>query len=77
VKLKPKYIIIDWTSNVCFGAKEFDSFDDAEAFLSETLGDDYESDRQDYYIESGVEIQSARYLDPLDPRSGLKSRGAK
>jgi hypothetical protein len=71
-----KYIIIDWASNVCFNATEFASFDDAEDFLSETLGDDYETDRGEYYIESGLKIDSTRYLDLFDPRSGLKARGA-
>lgn len=43
------WIIQDWAGNLMdFGA--FKSFDDAEEFLSEKLGDDYETDRQEYYI---------------------------
>lgn len=44
-----KYIIKDWAGNLMnFGS--FDSWDDAEEFLSIRLGDDYETDRQEYYI---------------------------
>lgn len=46
---KKVWIIKDWIGNVCFRGKEFDSFDDAEDFLCETLGDDYEEDRGEYY----------------------------
>ena len=45
-----KFIIKDWASNVCFEEKEFETFYDAEDFLSEKLGDDYEEDRGEYYI---------------------------
>ena len=44
-------IIKDWAGNVCFFGKEFTDFDDAESFLCEKLGNDYETDRQEYYIE--------------------------
>lgn len=71
-----KYTIIDWTSKVCFNGQEFETFDDAESFLSETLGDDYELDRCEFYIETNESIQETRYLEPNDPRSGMK-RGAK
>jgi hypothetical protein len=45
------YLITDWAGNVCFKGKGFSSFDAAEEFLSEQLGDDYETDRQEYSIE--------------------------
>lgn len=44
------WIIQDWTGKRCFGGFEFESFDDAEAWLADKLGDDYEEDRQEYYI---------------------------
>lgn len=44
------WIIIDWTGRLMnFG--RFKSFDDAEEFLCEKLNDDYETDRQEYFIE--------------------------
>jgi uncharacterized protein (UPF0128 family) len=46
-----KFIILDWAGNECFGGREFKSFDAAESFLSKKLGDDYETDRQEYEIE--------------------------
>jgi hypothetical protein len=46
----PIYIIQDWAGNICFDGSYFSTFDDAEAFLSERLGDTYETDRQEYFI---------------------------
>lgn len=66
-----RFIIIDWMSNVCFGGISFDSFDDAEDWLTEKLGDDYETDRQEYYI-TDAPVREARYLDPK--RIGLVTR---
>jgi hypothetical protein len=45
-----EFKIFDWAGNSPFGEKLFRSFDDAEEFLSEFLGDQYETDRQEYYI---------------------------
>lgn len=45
------WIIKDWAGNECFDGETFKSFDAAEEFLSEQLGDDYEEDRQEYEIE--------------------------
>lgn len=45
-----KWIIKDWAGNVCFPKWQFSSFDDAEYFLTEQLGEDYETDRQEYCI---------------------------
>lgn len=44
------WIIKDWAGNVMFDAREWENFDDAEAFLSEFLGDNYKTDRQEYEI---------------------------
>ena len=48
------WIIKDWIDNtVCFGL-DFQTFDDAEAFLSDFievwLGEDYDENRQEYFI---------------------------
>jgi hypothetical protein len=45
-----KFNISDWAGNICFDAKEFIDFDDAESFLCEVLDENYESDRGEYYI---------------------------
>lgn len=62
-----KFIIQDWAGNICFHAREFDSFDDAEEFLCEKLDGDYETDREEYYIMPN-ETRESKYLDPKDPR---------
>ena len=52
--MKMKYFIQDWAGH--YIAKkdgvptEFESWEDAEEFLSELLGDNYEIDRGEYYI---------------------------
>jgi len=66
-----KWIIQDWAGNVCFGGKDFNSFDDAEEWLSVKLGDEYETDREEYEIVKGGS-RDANYLDPKDPRGGKK-----
>lgn len=48
--MKTKWMIIDWANNEIFKGKLFDSFEDAEDFLSEFLGDSYEENRGEYYI---------------------------
>lgn len=68
---KPRWRISDWAGNVCFDGKVFKSFEDAEEFLSEFLGDDYEESRQEYEIAECA-VRQDNYLDPLDPRKGLK-----
>lgn len=45
------YIIKDWAGNICFGGVVFPSFEDAEEFLSIKLGNEYDTDRQEYEIE--------------------------
>lgn len=50
ISLIEPYVIKDWAGNLMdFG--RFKSFDDAEEFLTIRLGDNYETDRQEYYIE--------------------------
>lgn len=67
-----KWIIIDWMSNICFNGVEFDSFDDGEEFLCEELGDNYEIDRQEYYVVEKGEIRDGRYLEANDIRNRKK-----
>jgi len=66
-----KWHIIDWAGNSVFGGDTFDSFDDAEEFLSVKLGDDYETDRGEYDVVQG-KTTDKKYLDPKDPRAGKK-----
>ena len=47
--MKP-WLIVDWTNKIMFDSISFKSFDDAEAWLSEVLSDDYDTDREEYYI---------------------------
>lgn len=50
---KQIWIIEDWAGNrMRFNGEqsEFDSFEDAEDVLVMVLGDDYESDRGEYYV---------------------------
>jgi len=42
--------IRDWANNICFKGITFNNADDAEEYLLEQLGDDYDTDRQEYYI---------------------------
>lgn len=48
------WIITDWAGNRCFcgstAPAEFDSFEDGEDYLYELLGNDYETDRCEYYV---------------------------
>jgi len=46
-----KYHIQDWTGKTCFFDRTFKTWDDAESYLSLVLDNDYETDRQEYYIE--------------------------
>ena len=51
VRAMSTWIIRDWAGNVCFGGITFESFEDGEEWLSIQLGDEYETDRQEYEIE--------------------------
>ena len=44
------WIIKDWAGNTCFNGQSFNDFDDAEDFLTSELGDNYDTDRQEYWI---------------------------
>lgn len=49
-----KFIIKDWANNLIKFKNRphlYDSFDDAEEVLAEELDDNYETDRQEYFIE--------------------------
>lgn len=48
------FIIMDWAGNI-IPTKNFNSFEDAEDFLCEKLGENYDEDRQEYYIEETEE----------------------
>jgi hypothetical protein len=43
------FMIKDWAGNLCF-EKSFPDFEEAEDYLAEYLGDDYDTDRQKYCI---------------------------
>ncbi len=45
-----QWVITDWAGNHLYQDKAWNDFDDAEEFLSMKLGDDYETDRGEYYI---------------------------
>lgn len=48
--IEKPFIIRDWAGNLMdFG--RFTSWDDAEEFLCERLDENYETDRQEYFIE--------------------------
>lgn len=64
MKPKPRYIIIDWASNVLFNGQEFESFEDAWGFVYEQLP---EEDWEDIYVIESCETREARYLDPNHP----------
>lgn len=50
--MKTVWKIEDWAGNEMFKGKTFQSFEDAEEFLSIQLGDTYETDRQEFEIVS-------------------------
>ncbi len=47
---KLRYLIIDWAGVDVWPDKRFTSIADAKRWLSEQLGDDYETDRSEYHI---------------------------
>jgi hypothetical protein len=49
-----EYRIFDWAGNLRFPDRDFETFEDGESFLAEYLGDDYETDRQEYYITEWI-----------------------
>ena len=71
-----KWHIVDWTNALMFDGKKFSSSEEAEDFLSEKLGDAYETDRGEYDIIPDKGSRDTNYLDPKDPRHGKVARGA-
>ena len=56
---RESWIVKDWAGNLMdFG--RFKSFEDAEEFLSEKLGDNYATDREEYYFERHEMKKAAR-----------------
>lgn len=54
--MKGNWKITDWAGNdLTYYHGKFESFEDAEERLELFLGDDYETDRQEYYIEEDEE----------------------
>jgi hypothetical protein len=47
---KKTFIILDWAGNI-IPTKSFLSFDEAEEYLEKKLGNNYETDRQEYFID--------------------------
>ena len=47
--MKP-WFIVDWTNKIMFDSISFRSFEDAEAWLSDVLEENYDDNRQEYYI---------------------------
>lgn len=46
-----KFIIRDWMGNICFGGKEFESFEDGWEFLYEKFPDgDDDRTYDDYFV---------------------------
>lgn len=66
------WIIKDWAGFIRYGGKQFESFDDAEEFLSEALSDNYETDRQEFEITPMGGWREARFLDPNHPQGGMR-----
>lgn len=64
-----KFRITDWSGNVCFFGRRFDSFEDAWGFLYENTPEDY---WQEYSVVEVSPTMCSRYLDPQDPRNGIK-----
>ena len=50
IAMKDQWLIRDWAGNLPFQPYSWDSFEDAEEYLSRHLGDSYETDRDEYTI---------------------------
>lgn len=46
----PKFIIKDWADNTCFKGIEFESFDNAWAYLMDKFPDDITKDLDEYHV---------------------------
>ncbi len=49
-----KFIIKDWAGNICFQGETFTKAEEAEDYLCDKLGDEYDIDREEYYIEYSI-----------------------
>lgn len=49
------YIIVDWKNDRMFRGIMFDSINEVEEFISEIMGDNYDDDREEYYIVENEE----------------------
>lgn len=58
---KEKWVIYDWIGNVCFDSEEFDSFEEAESFLTIKLNN-YDEDRCEYFIEIKKKRKELRHV---------------
>jgi len=56
--------IEDWAGNQPYDGTTFDSFEDAEEFLSQELGEKYETDRQEYEIVQASVTASRKITKP-------------
>lgn len=66
--MKPVWVITDWCSNYPFNKhiksplngpdRTWGTFEDAEGFLNEYLGDNYDDDRQEYVIVPHKDIDT-------------------
>lgn len=69
-----KFIIQDWAGNVCFSAKEFDSFEDAWGFIYEKFDhldeDAFDEEMGEYSVVEKRTIKAKRYLQANDVRGG-------
>lgn len=53
------WTIADWAGNAMFNGRHFCSFEEAEEFLSEHLGDNYDDERGEFYIEQAYRTAEA------------------
>ena len=67
-----QFHIVDWANNVMFDDKKFGSFDEAESFLEEQLGESYETERGEYDVIPDKGSRESRYLDPNHPGSNSR-----
>lgn len=55
------YEIQDWTGAKPFGEAQFETFDDAEDYLSEVLDETYEEGRGEFYILPVKSVEEGQY----------------
>jgi len=64
------WIIKDWANNVMFNSKEFDTFDNADEFLTVWIEKTYPEtiDNDDKFLE----IKDEYYIEPLEEDEHMK-----